>query len=148
MDIQGILGLLPHRYPFLLIDRVLELEPGKRIVAIKNVTVNEPYFPGHFPGEPVMPGVLQVEAMAQAAAVLTYVTLETSYREGTMFYFAAIDATRFKRPVVPGDQLRMEVTMDRVKRGIGKFTGRGFVGTELACESEMTCALRGPQAGA
>lgn len=142
MDINAILKLMPHRYPLLLIDRVLELEPGARIVALKNVSMNEPYFQGHFPELPVMPGVLMVEAMAQAAAVLTYVTMKTSYPEGTLFYFAGIDGARFKRPVGPGDQLRMEVTMDRIKRGVGKFTGRSFVDGEIACEAEMMCALR------
>lgn len=142
LDIDRIMKLLPHRYPILLVDRVLELEPGARIVAIKNVSMNEPYFQGHFPGHPVMPGVLIIEAMAQAAAVLTYVTLQTSQEAGAMFYFAGIDGARFKRLVQPGDQLRMEVTMDRVKRGIGKFTGRALVDGEVACEAEMTCASR------
>jgi 3-hydroxyacyl-[acyl-carrier-protein] dehydratase len=142
MDIEQILGLMPHRSPFLLVDRVLELEPGARIAAIKNVSFNEPFFEGHFPGHPVMPGVLIIEALAQAAAVLTYVTLETSYPQGTLFYFAGIDGARFKRRVVPGDQLRLEVSMDRVKRGVGKFTGRALVDGEVACETEMMCALR------
>lgn len=141
LDITKILQLMPHRYPFLLVDRVLELEPGARIAAIKNVTINEPFFPGHFPGHPVMPGVLIIEALAQAAAVLTYVTLKTSYPEGTLFLFAGIDGARFKRPVEPGDQLRLEVTMDRVKRGVGKFTCRALVDGELACEAELMCAL-------
>lgn len=142
LDIDRILKLLPHRYPILLVDRVLELEPGARIIAIKNVSMNEPYFQGHFPGHPVMPGVLIIEAMAQAAAVLTYVTLQTSQEAGAMFYFAGIDGARFKRLVQPGDQLRLEVTMDRVKRGIGKFTGRALVDGEVACEAEMICASR------
>ena len=142
LDINDVLKLMPHRYPFLLVDRVLELEPGVRISAIKNVTANEPFFQGHFPEHPVMPGVLMIEALAQAAAVLTYVTLKTSYPEGTLFYFAGIDGARFKRPVGPGDQLRLEVTMDRVKRGVGKFTGRALVDGEVVCETEMMCALR------
>lgn len=142
MDIEQILELMPHRSPFLLVDRVLELEPGARITAIKNVSFNEPFFQGHFPGHPVMPGVLIIEALAQAAAVLTYVTLETSYPQGTLFYFAGIDGARFKRRVVPGDQLRLEVSMDRVKRGVGKFTGRALVDGDTACETEMMCALR------
>ena len=142
LDINQILGLMPHRYPFLLVDRVLELEPGARISAVKNVSFNEPFFQGHFPGHPVMPGVLIIEALAQAAAVLTYVTMKTSYPEGTLFYFAGIDGARFKRLVEPGDQLRLEVTMDRVKRGVGKFSGRALVDGELACETEMMCALR------
>lgn len=141
LDIKQILQLMPHRFPILLVDRVLELEPGVRIAAIKNVSVNEPHFQGHFPGHPVMPGVLIIEALAQAAAVLTYVTMKTSYPEGTLFLFAGIDGARFKRPVEPGDQLRLEATMDRVKRGVGKFTCRALVDGELACEAELMCAL-------
>lgn len=141
LDIIKILQLMPHRYPILLVDRVLELEPGVRISAIKNVSVNEPFFQGHFPGHPVMPGVLMIEALAQAAAVLTYITMKTSYPEGTLFLFAGIDGARFKRPVGPGDQLRLDVTMDRIKRGIGKFTCRALVDGELACEAELMCAL-------
>ena len=141
LDIKEILQLMPHRYPILLVDRVLELEPGVRIAAIKNVSVNEPHFQGHFPGHPVMPGVLIIEALAQAAAVLTYVTMKTSYPEGTLFLFAGIDGARFKRPVEPGDQLRLEATMDRVKRGVGKFTCRALVDGEVACEAELMCAL-------
>jgi 3-hydroxyacyl-[acyl-carrier-protein] dehydratase len=141
LDIIKILQLMPHRYPILLVDRVLELEPGVRISAIKNVSVNEPFFQGHFPGHPVMPGVLMIEALAQAAAVLTYVTMKTSYPEGTLFLFAGIDGARFKRPVGPGDQLRLDVTMDRIKRGVGKFTCRALVDGELACEAELMCAL-------
>ena len=141
LDIKQILQLMPHRYPILLVDRVLELEPGVRIAAIKNVSVNEPHFQGHFPGHPVMPGVLIIEALAQAAAVLTYVTMKTSYPEGTLFLFAGIDGARFKRPVEPGDQLRLEVTMDRIKRGVGKFTGRALVDGELVCEAGLMCAL-------
>jgi 3-hydroxyacyl-[acyl-carrier-protein] dehydratase len=142
MDINGILKLMPHRYPILLVDRVLELEPGVRILAIKNVTANEPFFQGHFPENPVMPGVLMIEALAQAAAVLTYVTMKTSYPEGTLFYFAGIDGARFKRPVGPGDQLHLSVTMDRVKRGVGKFTGHALVDGEVVCETGMMCALK------
>jgi len=141
LDIIKILQLMPHRYPILLVDRVLELEPGARVAAIKNVSVNEPFFQGHFPGHPVMPGVLIIEALAQAAAVLTYVTMKTSYPEGTLFLFAGIDGARFKRPVEPGDQLRLEVTMDRIKRGVGKFTGRALVDGELVCEAGLMCAL-------
>lgn len=141
LDIKEILQLMPHRYPILLVDRVLELEPGVRISAIKNVCVNEPHFQGHFPGHPVMPGVLIIEALAQAAAVLTYVTMKTSYPEGTLFLFAGIDGARFKRPVEPGDQLRLEATMDRVKRGVGKFTCRALVDGQVACEAELMCAL-------
>jgi len=141
LDINKIMQLMPHRFPFLLVDRVIELEPGARIAAIKNVTINEPFFQGHFPGHPVMPGVLIIEALAQAAAVLTYVTMKTSYPEGTLFLFAGIDGARFKRPVVPGDRLRLEATMDRVKRGVGKFTGRALVDGEIVCEAGLMCAL-------
>jgi 3-hydroxyacyl-[acyl-carrier-protein] dehydratase len=141
LDIIKILQLMPHRYPILLVDRVLELEPSVRISAVKNVSANEPFFQGHFPGHPVMPGVLMIEALAQAAAVLTYVTMKTSYPEGTLFLFAGIDGARFKRPVGPGDQLILEVTMDRIKRGVGKFTCRALVDGELACEAELMCAL-------
>jgi 3-hydroxyacyl-[acyl-carrier-protein] dehydratase len=143
IDIHGILQTLPHRYPIILVDRVLEIEPGARIVALKNVSINEPYFMGHFPGYPVMPGVLIIEALAQAAAVLTYITLGVRHGDGTLFYFAGIDAARFKRPVVPGDQLRLEVQMGRVKRGVGKFTGRALVDGQVAAECEMMCASRG-----
>jgi 3-hydroxyacyl-[acyl-carrier-protein] dehydratase len=141
LDIIKILQLMPHRYPILLVDRVLELEPGVRISAIKNVSSNEPFFQGHFPGHPVMPGVLIIEALAQAAAVLTYVTMKTSYPEGTLFLFAGIDGARFKRPVGPGDQLRLDITMDRVKRGVGKFTCRALVDGDVVCEAELMCAL-------
>jgi 3-hydroxyacyl-[acyl-carrier-protein] dehydratase len=141
LDIKQILELMPHRYPILLVDRVVELESGVRISAIKNVSVNDPFFQGHFPGHPVMPGVLIIEALAQAAAVLTYVTLKTSYPQGTLFLFAGIDGARFKRPVEPGDQLRLEVTMDRVKRGVGKFTARALVEADIVCEAELMCAL-------
>lgn len=141
LDINQILKLMPHRYPILLVDRVLDLEPGARIRAIKNVSFNEPFFQGHFPGHPVMPGVLIIEALAQAAAVLTYVTMKTSYPEGTLFLFAGIDGARFKKPVEPGDRLQLEVTMDRVKRGVGKFTGQALVDDEVVCETTMMCAL-------
>ena len=141
VEIGEILRYLPHRYPFLLVDRVLSCEPGKSIHAYKNVSINEPFFVGHFPHHPVMPGVLMIEALAQAAAVLTYVTMKTSYPEGTLFLFAGIDGARFKRPVGPGDQLRLDITMDRVKRGVGKFTCRALVDGEVACEAELMCAL-------
>ncbi len=142
MDIQEILKTLPHRYPFVMVDRVLELEPGVRIVALKNVTINEPYFVGHFPVLPVMPGVLIIEALAQAAALLTYKTLNLHQGDGTLFYFAGIDGARFKRPVSPGDQLRLEVHMTRVMRGIGKFKARALVADALVAEAELMCAYR------
>jgi len=142
MDIQEILRKLPHRYPIILVDRVLELVPGERVVALKNVTINEPYFMGHFPGHPVMPGVLIIESLAQACAILAFVTLEAKEGDGTLFYFAGIDAARFKKPVIPGDQLRLEAEMGRVKRGIGKFTARAWVDGQVVCETEMMCAVR------
>ena len=142
MDIHEILRRLPHRYPIILVDRVLELEPGKRITALKNVSVNEPVFMGHFPHYPVMPGVLIIESLAQACAILAFVTLEAKEGDGTLFYFAGIDAARFKKPVIPGDQLRLEAEMGRVKRGIGKFTARAWVDGQVVCETEMMCAVR------
>jgi 3-hydroxyacyl-[acyl-carrier-protein] dehydratase len=148
MDIHEILRKLPHRYPIILVDRVLDLVPGERVVALKNVTINEPYFAGHFPNHPVMPGVLIIESLAQAAAILAFVTLQAKEGDGTLFYFAGIDAARFKRPVVPGDQLRLEVAMGRVKRTVGQFTGRALVDGQLVCETEMLCAIRkGGEAG-
>ena len=142
MDIQEIMRKLPHRYPFILVDRVLEVVPGERVVALKNVTINEPFFVGHFPGHPVMPGVLIVEALAQACAILVFATLDAKESDGKLFYFAGIDATRFKKPVVPGDQLRLEGTMGRSKRGVGKFTARALVDGQVVCETEMMCAIR------
>ncbi|RYF75944.1 MAG: 3-hydroxyacyl-ACP dehydratase FabZ [Comamonadaceae bacterium] len=142
MDIHEILKMLPHRYPFLLVDRVLELEKGKRIKALKNVTMNEPFFNGHFPHRPVMPGVLMLEAMAQAAALLSFNSLDIKPDNDVVYYFAAIDGARFKRPVEPGDQLVLDVEIDRMKAGIWKFKGRGHVGEELACEASLMCAMR------
>ena len=142
MDIHQILGKLPHRYPFLLVDRVTELEKGKRIKALKNVTINEPFFTGHFPQRPVMPGVLMVEALAQAAGLLAFATLDITLDEKTVFYFAGIDSARFKRPVEPGDQLVMDVIIDRVKAGIFRFKGTAKVQEQLACEAEFMCTMR------
>jgi 3-hydroxyacyl-[acyl-carrier-protein] dehydratase len=142
MDIHQILRQLPHRYPILLVDRVRSLESGKRIVAIKNVTINEPYFMGHFPHRPVMPGVLMLEAMAQAAALLAFEMQGITPDDKTVYYFAGIDGARFKRPVEPGDQLTLDVTLDRMKAGIFKFKGRALVGEELACEAELMCTMR------
>ncbi len=142
LDIHQILKLLPHRYPFLLVDRVLEMEKGKRITALKNVTMNEPFFNGHFPHRPVMPGVLMLEAMAQAAALLSFHSLDIVPDDNTVYYFAAIDGARFKRPVEPGDQLTLEVEIERMKAGISKFKGRALVGSELACEAKLMCAMR------
>jgi len=142
MDIHAILAHLPHRYPMLLVDRVLECEPGKRIVAIKNVTINEPFFSGHFPHHPVMPGVLVVEAMAQAAAILSFHTLGTKPDDKSVYYFVGIDAARFKRPVTPGDQLVLEVVLERRVRGIWKFDAKARIGEALAAEAKIMCTLR------
>ncbi|MCB4365086.1 3-hydroxyacyl-ACP dehydratase FabZ [Hydrogenophaga taeniospiralis] len=142
MDIHQILKQLPHRYPFLLVDRVLELDKGKSIKALKNVTINEPFFVGHFPHRPVMPGVLMLEAMAQAAALLAFDTVGVTPDDKTVYYFAGIDGARFKRPVEPGDQLVMDVTLERMKAGIFKFKAVTRVGTEIACEAELMCTMR------
>ena len=142
LDIHEILKRLPHRYPFLLVDRVLELEKGVRIKAVKNVTINEPFFPGHFPQRPVMPGVLMLEAMAQAAAVLSFETAGELPDEKTLYYFAGIDGARFKRPVEPGDQLVMDVSILRAKGGIYKYAGKCSVDGQLAVEAELMCAMR------
>lgn len=142
MDIHKILTKLPHRYPFLLVDRVLELENGKRILALKNVTINEPFFVGHFPHRPVMPGVLMIEAMAQTAALLAFDTLGISPDDNTVFYFVGIDGARFKRPVEPGDQLQIEVDLDRMRGGIWKFNARARVGADTAVEADLMCTMR------
>jgi 3-hydroxyacyl-[acyl-carrier-protein] dehydratase len=150
MDIRAILEHLPHRYPFLLVDRVLELEKGKRIVAIKNVTINEPYFTGHFPYLPVMPGVLQIEALAQAAGILSFQTMGRVSDQGSVYYFVGVDNARFKRPVVPGDQLRLEVEIVRIARSIWKYAGRPRVAGPLGAEAALRCTLReidGPTGG-
>jgi 3-hydroxyacyl-[acyl-carrier-protein] dehydratase len=141
MDINEILRYLPHRYPFLLVDRVLEIQEN-RILAIKNVTVNEPFFPGHFPHHPVMPGVLIVEALAQAAALLSCKTEDVIPTEESVVLFAGMDKVRFKRQVVPGDQLLFDVSMLQNKRGIYKYRGLATVDGKLAVESEFLCALR------
>ncbi|MBU3710164.1 MAG: 3-hydroxyacyl-ACP dehydratase FabZ [Limnohabitans sp.] len=142
MDIHQILKQLPHRYPILLVDRVLEIEKGKSIRALKNVSINEPFFTGHFPHRPVMPGVLMLEALAQAAALLAFDTLGTSPDDKTVYYFAGIDGARFKRPVEPGDQLILEVSLDRMKAGIFKFKARALVGSDVATEAELMCTMR------
>jgi len=142
MDIHQILKQLPHRYPFLLVDRVLSIEKGKSLRALKNVTMNEPFFQGHFPHRPVMPGVLMLEALAQAAALLAFDTLGTSPSDDMVYYFAGIDGARFKRPVEPGDQLFLDVELLRMKAGIFKFKARALVGEDLAVEAELTCAMR------
>ena len=142
MDIHQILKQLPHRYPILLVDRVLELEKGKRIRSLKNVTINEPYFVGHFPHRPVMPGVLMLEALAQTAALLSFDAAGVTPDEKTVYYFAGIDGARFKRPVEPGDQLVMDVTLERSKAGIFKFKAVARVGDDIACEAELMCTMR------
>ncbi len=142
MTIEEIQEYLPHRYPFLLIDRVVSFEAGKRIVALKNVTVNEPFFPGHFPHFAVMPGVLIIEAMAQAAAVLSLKSLGHKNDGKWVYYFVGIDGARFKRPVTPGDQLTLEVLAGRSGRGMAKFSAVAKVGDAVAAEAELLCALR------
>ena len=142
MDIHGVLKKLPHRYPILLVDRVLEIESGVRIKAIKNVSINEPYFLGHFPHRPVMPGVLMLEALAQAAALLSFESAGQEPDDNSVYYFAGIDGARFKRPVEPGDQLLLDVTLVRAKSGIYKFAARASVDGELAVEAELLCTMR------
>ena len=142
MDIHEILDHLPHRYPFVLIDRVLSIELGKQITAIKNVTINEPFFPGHFPYHPVMPGVLIVEAMAQAAAVLSFKTMGKKPNNDSVYYFAGIDSARFKKPVSPGDQIILNVKIDRFLKGIWKYSGVATVDGVVVAEASMMCILK------
>jgi len=142
MDIHEILHHLPHRFPFLLIDRVLSCEAGRAIVALKNVTINEPFFAGHFPHHPVMPGVLILEAMAQAAAILSFKTMGTKPDQESVYYFVGVDSARFKKPVFAGDQLRLEVSLIRAIKGISKFSGRATVNGEVVSEAELMCAMR------
>jgi 3-hydroxyacyl-[acyl-carrier-protein] dehydratase len=139
MDLQRILELIPHRYPFLMIDRVKECEPRKRVVAVKNVSANEPYFQGHFPGRPIMPGVLILEAFAQAAILA--MLAEDAPRTDQIYYYLGIDDARFKKPVVPGDQLELEVTFDRAMRGVGKFNCIARVGTDVVAEASILCTI-------
>jgi 3-hydroxyacyl-[acyl-carrier-protein] dehydratase len=142
MDIEQVMQYLPHRYPFLLIDRVTEMELGKTVTAVKNVTINEPFFPGHFPGSPVMPGVLILEAMAQAAALLSFKTKGYAPEDIGVVYFAGIDGARFKKPVTPGDQLVLKVEIVREIRGIWKYTGRAEVDGAMVAEAELMATLR------
>jgi 3-hydroxyacyl-[acyl-carrier-protein] dehydratase len=142
MNIHEILEHLPHRYPFVLIDKVVSLELGKEITAIKNVSVNEPYFPGHFPYHPVMPGVLIVEAMAQAAAILSFKTMDSKPNNDSVYYFAGIDNARFKKPVSPGDQIVLNVKIDRILKGIWKYKGVAKVDGVVVAEAEMMCILK------
>ena len=145
LDIHEILNHLPHRYPFVLIDRVTDLKLNEEITAIKNVTINEPFFPGHFPYHPVMPGVLIVEAMAQAAAVLSFKTMTVLPSEDSVYYFAGIDNVRFKKPVSPGDQLILNVKIDRVLKGIWKYKAQARVENQIVAEAEMMCILKNIQ---
>jgi 3-hydroxyacyl-[acyl-carrier-protein] dehydratase len=142
IDIHEILKRLPHRYPILLVDRVVELERGKFLRALKNVTMNEPFFVGHFPHRPVMPGVMILEALAQAAAILAFDNIDVRPDNRTVFYFAGIDRARFKRPVEPGDQLMLHVTLDRIKSGIVKFTTAARVDDAVVAEAELMCTMR------
>jgi len=143
VDIAGIMRLLPHRYPFLLVDRVVEIEAFRRAVGIKNVTINEPFFPGHFPAEPIMPGVLLIEALAQTAAVLVIASLGEA-AAGSPVYFMSIDDARFRRPVRPGDRLRLEVTILRSRLGVSKFAGKALVEGEVAAEAAFAAKLMAP----
>ena len=145
LDIHEILKHLPHRYPFVLIDRITDLKLNEEITAIKNVTINEPFFPGHFPYHPVMPGVLIVEAMAQAAAVLSFKTMNVLPSEDSVYYFAGIDNVRFKKPVSPGDQLILNVKIDRVLKGIWKYKAQAKVDDKIVAEAEMMCILKNIQ---
>jgi 3-hydroxyacyl-[acyl-carrier-protein] dehydratase len=140
IDIREILNILPHAYPFLLVDRIVELEPGKRIVGIKNVTYNEPFFPGHFPGRPIMPGVLIIEAMAQTAGVLAFKSLPPEDQKRPV-YFLGIDNVRFRKPVIPGDQLRLELEIAKHRQAIWGFKGRAWVDGKLVTEAELLAML-------
>jgi 3-hydroxyacyl-[acyl-carrier-protein] dehydratase len=142
LDIHRILKLLPHRYPFLLVDRVIEFERDKRIKALKNVTINEPFFNGHFPHRPVMPGVLMIEALAQTAALLSFESMGEAPDEDTVVYFLGIDGARFKRVVEPGDQLILEVNLERAKAGIYKYKTRASVDGHTAVEADLMCTMR------
>ncbi len=139
INIEEIMDILPHRYPFLLVDKIIEIEEGKRIVGIKNVTINEPFFQGHFPGKKVMPGVLIIEAMAQVGAVLLLKNIEN--RKENLALFAGIDEARFRKPVVPGDVLRFELEVLKIKSVTAKLHGKAYVGNELACEATVLCAM-------
>jgi 3-hydroxyacyl-[acyl-carrier-protein] dehydratase len=143
LDIHEIRKYLPHRYPFLLVDRVLDYTPNQSLTAIKNVTVNEPFFPGHFPHHPVMPGVMIVEALAQACAILSLKSVDATPNEDSIYYFVGIDKARFRRPVVPGDQLTLKVMLKRRMKGVWQFEAEAFVGDELAAGAELMCTYKG-----
>ncbi len=142
MDIHEIFKHLPHRYPFLLIDRVLACTPGQALTGLKNVSVNESFFMGHFPSRPVMPGVLIIEALAQATGILAFKTVQTTPASGTMYYLAAVDNARFKQPVQPGDQLILEVKLERAVRGVWKFSGEAKVDGKVVASADLMCAHR------
>lgn len=144
LDVNQIMERLPHRYPMLLVDRVLEMEPGKRVVAIKNVSINEPFFTGHFPHHPVMPGVLIIEALAQAAALFSFEgnTELNPADKRIAYYLVGVDEARFRKPVVPGDQLRLEVVADRISRAICKYTAKATVDGQVVAEAKIMCAIR------
>jgi len=142
MAIREIFNYLPHRYPFLLIDRVISCERGKSIVAIKNVSSNEPYFQGHFPGNPVMPGVMIVESLAQAAGILSFLSIKRDPNRNLLYYLVGVDRARFKKPVIPGDQLRLDVTMGGMVRGIAKFVGVATVADTVVTEAEFLCTMK------
>lgn len=142
MDINGVLKHLPHRYPFLLVDRVLSLEKGKKIRALKNVTINEEFFNGHFPDYPVMPGVLIIEALAQASGILSFYSADTLPDKNALYFFAGIDNARFKKQVVPGDQVILEVEIVKMSRGVGKYKAKAYVDDVLAAEADLLCVKR------
>ncbi len=142
MDISEIMQYLPHRYPFLLVDRVLSLDPGKSIVALKNVTINEPFFAGHFPHQPIMPGVLILEALAQTSAILSFKSEGFKVDQKSVYYFVGIDSARFKKPVAVGDQLLLHATLMRNIKGFWKFNTHAKVGDEIVTEAELICAVR------
>jgi 3-hydroxyacyl-[acyl-carrier-protein] dehydratase len=144
MDVNEIMTYLPHRYPFLLVDRIVAIEPGKSIRGIKNVTINEPFFQGHFPAYAVMPGVLVIEALAQVAAILSHLIADTKPDGRSLIFFAGIDNARFRRQVMPGDQLTLEAEVIRIVRGVGKFRTWAHVGDEIAAEAELLAAVRRP----
>ena len=142
MDINDIMQYIPHRYPFLLVDRVISIEPGKNIVAIKNVTINEPFFVGHFPNQPIMPGVMILEALAQASAILSFKSDNFKVNDNSVYYLVGIDNARFKKPVVVGDQLMLHATLMRHMKGFWKFTAQAKVDDEVVTEAELICAVR------
>jgi 3-hydroxyacyl-[acyl-carrier-protein] dehydratase len=142
MDINDIMQYLPHRYPFLLVDRVISIEPGKNIVAIKNVTINEPFFVGHFPQQPILPGVLILEALAQASAILSFKTDNFKVNDASVYYLVGIDNARFKKPVLVGDQLLLHANLTRHIKGFWKFSAQAKVGDEVVTEAELICAVR------